>query len=117
MFPTRATVLLCEQALYSEHHSPDLYVGFEEDLVGVIRSDRIFKPLQSTEYSGFSWGYSGAGPQHVAKSILFHYLGEMPTNDLVLAFERDFVVPLEKDEPFLIESSAIRDWISSLVQD
>jgi len=116
MAPPKAIILLCEQALYSGSDSPNLYVGFEKHLVGIVGPDRVLKPLQSTEWSGFSWGYSGTGPRHVSKSILFHYLGKIPSDDLTSAFEKAFIVPLKQDEPFVIEAAKVGDWIDSLAR-
>jgi len=98
VFPPTATILLCDYNLYVDDYLVNLYVGFVVGfvgLVGVIGPDRIFKALRSTEWSHFTWGYTGRGPGHLSRATLFHHLGEMPDKDLVLDFEKSFIATLQ----------------------
>jgi hypothetical protein len=109
-----ATLLLIDQAIPVDAEFPDLYVGWEDHLVGVIGSDLVFRVLSpAAGTSQFSWGYEGTGPQNLAKSILFHHMQVPVQNNLAAAYCLAQIAPLAKNKPFVFRARDIEQWLRS----
>ena len=64
-----------------------------------------------TSPTGMTWGYSGAGPTDLARSILADRLGYVPQHSVYYAF-RDAVVARLSDE-FVLTFRQVDDWIDA----
>lgn len=62
----------------------------------------------------FDYGYDGAGPADLARSILADYLGYTPKWRLYRAFLHQFIVPLDRSEPWTISETEIAAWLVML---
>lgn len=105
-----STLLLCETDLFFGFPFR-IYTGLNPRLVGRIGSDFVFQPLCCTEDSGYEWGYEGAGPRHLSKSILFDHCGSMPDESTEIAFSQQVVRHMPRGQPFVISASEIEEWL------
>ena len=60
--------------------------------------------------TGFQWGYGGAGPAQLAFALLLLFTDEISAAELFKEFNKEFIVPLQKDQDFDIEID-IQSWI------
>jgi hypothetical protein len=90
------------------------YHGYSQDLESkVIVVDQIgSRPLyHAVEWSptGLAWGYGGAGPTDLSRSLLFDRLGYVPQRRVVFALRDEVVVGLAAD--FVLTFAEVDDWI------
>ena len=59
----------------------------------------------------FDYGYDGAGPADLARSILADFLGYAPKWRVYRAFLHQFIAPLDRAEPWTITEAEISAWL------
>jgi hypothetical protein len=64
--------------------------------------------------TGYSWGYLGAGPTDLARSLLLDRLGYVPQPPIVFSFRDDVVGSL--DESFVLTYADVDIWIDTNAQ-
>ena len=79
-----------------------------------VEGDGAVRPLAHAiphEASRFDYGYDGSGPADLARSILADYLGYSPKWRVYRAFLHQFIVPLDRSEPWTITESEVSAWL------
>jgi hypothetical protein len=92
------------------------YHGHAEDLEStvIVVDEEGSRPLyHAVEWSptGLAWGYGGAGPTDMSRSLLLDRLGYVPHRGVVFAFRDDIVAELQPD--FVLKFADIDDWIDT----
>lgn len=64
--------------------------------------------------TGYAWGYTGAGPSDLARSLLLDRLGYVPQRRIVFAFRDEVVSGL--DDSFVLTYEQVDDWIDAHVE-
>ena len=59
----------------------------------------------------FDYGYDGSAPADLARSILADFLGYAPKWRVYRAFLHQFIVPLDRAEPWTITEAEISAWL------
>lgn len=62
--------------------------------------------------TGFSWGYSGAGPTDLAQSILADRLGYVPSSHVTHRFRNEVVAALDQAD-FVLTFDEVNAWVDS----
>ena len=81
-------------------------VRVEQDGAG-----RLLAHATGHDSSRFDYGYDGSGPADLARSILADYLGYAPKWRVYRAFLQQFIVPLDRSEPWTITEAEISAWL------
>jgi hypothetical protein len=99
----------------SLERSEGVYLGaaaLDRNSVEIAEPGRELRPLYQyvdSSPTGFAWGYSGAGPTDLARSILADRLGYVPHRSVYYRF-RDEIVSALEDE-FTLTFAAVDCWI------
>lgn len=108
------TLLLVEQTVPLNAENPYLYFGWEDCLVGIIGADRVLCVLSPAGRAfRFGWGYTGNGPVSLAESILVHHSGASVDYNVALTYCKAVIAQLPKDEPFVLRSADVAQWLLS----
>lgn len=83
----------------------------DENTVTVVDEDGPRPLYHAVEWSptGLAWGYGGAGPTDLSRSLLLDRLGYVPRRQVVFAFREDVVAELQPE--FVLTFAEIDDWI------
>ena len=79
-----------------------------------VEQDGAVRPLAHStgrDPTRFDYGYDGSGPADLARSILADYLGYAPKWRVYRAFLHQFIVPLDRAEPWTISETEISAWL------
>ena len=80
----------------------------------LVELDGVTRPLERAPghgADGFDYGYDGAGPADLARSILADYRGHPPKWRVYRAFLHQFIVPLDRAVPWTISEAEISAWL------
>ena len=80
----------------------------------MVEQDGAARPLAHAvrrNPNRFDFGYDGAAPADLARSILADYLGYAPKWRVYRAFLHQFIVPLDRSEPWAITEAEISAWL------
>jgi hypothetical protein len=96
--------------------SVGVYHGHSEDLectVTVVDSTGSRSLYHAVEWSptGLAWGYGGAGPTDLSRSLMLDRLGYVPRSSVVFKFRDEVVAELQPD--FVLTFGEVDDWIDS----
>ena len=79
-----------------------------------VEQDGAVRPLAHAaghDSGRFDYGYDGSGPADLARSILADYLGYAPKWRVYRAFLHQFIVPLDRSEPWTLTEAEISAWL------
>lgn len=93
---------------YTGERAPDGTVRVSVEQDGV---PRLLHHLSRHDPDGFDYGYDGSGPADLARAILSDYLGYVPKWRVYRAFLHQFIVPLDRAEPWTISEAEISAWL------
>jgi hypothetical protein len=97
----------CDAGAY---HGRSRVGDFEVRSVDVAGERPLYHAVEDSP-TGYSWGYAGAGPTDMARSLLLDRLGYVPQDRVVYAFREDVVVQLQAD--FVLTYSEVDMWIDA----
>ena len=86
--------------------------GNPRNSVEIVEPGRRARPLYhyvDSSPTGFAWGYGGAGPSDLARSVLADRLGYVPSGAVYADFRNEVVANL--GESFTLTFAEVDDWI------
>lgn len=92
------------------YHGRTLEHKFEVVCVDETGERPLYHAVEDSP-TGYSWGYLGAGPTDMARSLLLDRLGYVPQVQVVHAFRNDVVAPLPRS--FVLTYAEVDSWIDA----